>query len=76
MLDGSLTASSFSATGTGSAFVNVPGLGRFSQEGARVTATQKGFGFCVLGSTAHYARTWNGAENYGLGCDLSRSSRR
>ncbi len=71
VLDGSLTASSFSATGTGSAFVNVPGFGRFSQEGARVTATQKGFGFCVLGSAAHYARTWNGVENYGLGCDLS-----
>jgi hypothetical protein len=71
VLDGSLTASSFSATGTGSAFVNVPGVGRFEQEGARVTATQKGFGFCVLGSTAHYARTWKGAESFGLGCDLS-----
>jgi hypothetical protein len=71
VLDGSLTASSFSATGTGSAFVNVPGIGRFEQEGARVSMTSKGFGFCVLGTTAHYARTWNGAENYGLGCDLS-----
>ena len=71
VIDGSLTASAFSATGTGSAFVNVPGIGRFEQEGARVKLTQKGFGFCVLGSTAHYARTWNGSENVGLGCDLS-----
>jgi hypothetical protein len=71
VLDGSLTASAFSATGTGSAFVNVPGIGRFEQEGARVKLTQKGFGFCVLGTTAHYARTWKGVESYGLGCDLS-----
>jgi hypothetical protein len=70
-IEGSLTANAFSATGIGSVFVNVPLVGRFSQETGRVTFTSRGFGFCVLGDAAHYARTWTGQEAVGLGCNLS-----
>src|SRR4051794_11720618 len=70
-LDGSLTASTFSATGSGSVFVNVPLVGRFQQNAGTARMTGKGFGFCVLGTAAHYARTWAGAESVGVGCDLA-----